>query len=266
MRSIWSHIIRCIFFALLCCGLFTPVQSQAQDLSGDLLAVKKKPKKKSSPSFYVPNASTPATRSYTPSFVRPEIAIAGVLGYQYIGLGIGVETWIAWPQNFQLGLSYVRASGEITSKADANIGLQEVLDIEMNTITPTVRYFSDDSFFFSFGYVMANATGKFGYKTIGGGTQNTFVAYKSNISLAQIGFGSFWRLLSGNVVVIDWLGYGHLIGQKVSMGEDKPAFDGSTVEQNVQFFESTTTEEHLKKQLKDQIRLYGMLLRFGIQF
>ncbi len=267
MRSFEDHIVRCIFSILICGAFLMPTVSRAQTQSVHLAAAKKKPtKSRPSSSFYVPSSSTPVAPSRSAPLRRPEISIAGVLGYQYIGLGMGVETWIAWPQNFHLGLSYIRSSGELTSKADSNIGLQEVLDIEMSTITPTVRYFTDDSFFFSLGYAIANATGKFGYKTIGGGTQNTFVSYKNNINLIQLGFGSYWRLLSGNVVVMDWLGYGHLLGQNVSLGEDKAATDGSTVEQNVQFFEGTSTQDHLKKQLKDQIRLYGMMLRFGIQF
>lgn len=270
MRSFWSPIFRCI-----CCALFTGTLSlastaAAEDLSPHIAAAAKKTKPKAKPksssSFYVPTSSTPVPESQSSFGNRPPIAVGAVLGYQYIGLGLGIETWVSWPQDFQLGLSYTQASGELTSKSDSNIGLQEVLDIKMSVITPTVRYFTSDSFYLSLGYAIAKAHGQFGYKTVGGGTQNTFVSYKSNMNFLQIGFGNSWRLMSGNVVVLDWLGYAHLLGQNASIGEDKPASDGSTVEQNVQFFEGVTTQEHVKKQLKEQSRFYALMLRFGIQF
>lgn len=270
MRSFWSPISRCIFCALFTGTLSFASVAAAEESSPQIAAAAKKTKPKAKPkspsSFYVPTSSTPVPASRSTSQDRPPIAVGAALGYQYIGLGIGVESWVTWPQDFQLGLSYTRASGELTSKSDSNIGLQEVLDIEMSVLTPTVRYFTSDSFYLSFGYAMAKTSGKFGYKTVGGGTQNTFVTYKSDMNFLQIGFGSSWRLMSGNVVVLDWLGYGHLLGQNVSIGEDKPASDGSTVEQNVQFFEGISTQEHVKKQLKDQSRFYALMLRFGIQF
>lgn len=264
MRSFWIPISRCIFCALFTGTLSFASTATAEDVSPQIAAAPKKtkPKAKSSSNVYVPTSSTPSSSS----LIRPSIGVGAALGYQYIGLGMGVETWVVWPQDFQLGLSYTKASGELTSKSDSNIGLQETLDIEMSILTPTVRYFTSESFYLSLGYALAKTTGKFGYKTIDGSTQNTFVSYKSDMNLLQIGFGSSWQLMSGSVLVIDWLGYGHLLGQKTSIGEDKPASDGSTVEQNVQFFEGISTQEHVKKQLKDQARFYALMMRFGIQF
>lgn len=268
MRSFWCTIFRCIFCTLFTgTALFSSVAT-AEDASPLLTAAakpKSKKKSKSSSSFYVPTSSTPVPSRRT-SFSRPPIAVAGVMGYQYIGLGVGVESWVTWPKDVHLGLSYTKASGELMSKSDANIGLQEILDIEMTVITPTIRYFTSDSFYLTMGYAMAKASGKFGYKTTGGATQNTFVSYTSDLNFLQFGFGTTWNLVTGNVVVLDWLGYAHLLGQSASIGADSPASDGSTVEQNVQFFEGVSTQEHLKKQLKDQSSYYGLMLRFGIQF
>src|SRR5690606_35827028 len=108
--------------------------------------------------------------------------------------------------------------------------------------------------------------GAYGYKATETNVHDTFLDFKTSRLMLEVSLGHQWRLVTGHIFAIDWLGFGATLSESTSLGADNPAPDGTRVADRVGFFEGTSVNEHVKKQLKDQVFVYVLMMKFGTEF
>lgn len=261
-----------LLYALLFVSVFfgSPLRaSEIQEKENVAARVKSKKKKtRSSDTFAVPlDDNLPAEPSQRSYMKEPPIGLAAALGYYYVGVGLGAEAWWNTPHRpLDVGVRYLQSQGELTSKGQQGIPVHEVLDTEMRALGVYGRYFFGDALNVTASLTQATLSGAFGYKATEPNVHDTFVDFKANRMMLEVSLGHQWRLVTGHIFAIDWLGFGATLSESTNLGADNPAPDGTRVADRVGFFEGTSISEHLKKQLKDQVFVYVLLMKFGTEF
>lgn len=207
-----------------------------------------------------------APRQYEAPYQGPYVGIAANMGYSYLGIGTGIELWGNIGRAWQLGLNYQITSATLTDKERSDALLSENLDTKMTMTGVYGRYFIWESFYTAFSVNSVNYAGKYGYRAGAAGMQDTFVDYTAKANLMQIAIGNQWRLNSGHTLGVDWIGYGYVTEPHATLGNDPAASDGSTVKQRVAFFENQSVEDRLQRTLKEQMLLYALTFRLGMEF
>lgn len=255
-----------LLYALLCACAATSLHA-AELAGGNTLIAQAKKKKRSTKSFYVPSNSDEQEPSFTSHDDTPDFGLGGMLGYYYIGIGMGADLWWITPhRDLSLGLRVMQSQGELTSKDRNDLPVHEVLDTTMRTTSLYGRYLVGSSLNVTIGLTQATLTGAFGYKTREPTVHDTFVDFTAKRLMLEVSLGQQWRLITGHVLAIDWLGFGAALTDEVTLGSDVAAPDGSRVQDRVMFFENTTVARHVKRQLRDQIFAYGLMFKFGMDF